>query len=356
MRNTGWFSFSTMVVILLLTGSCIDQLDFIGNTEEGQLVIYGLVTDSDEIHKVTISETQSFSRIPKGIAGARVTLKDGQGVIRFFQDKGNGDYELEGVVAQAGSSYKLEIELEGKSYESEFEVMPTLSANDELSYTIATEPINGTIARPVMTLYSETTLPATDAPIYLRWKVRETYLWQLVWVIPESGFPPPPPPNCFISSDLDANRLNLFDGSNSTSLKTEMVMSKRHIDNSFISPYNLSVTQLSTTRGAYEYWEQIKIMLDNQGSLFDVPPATVKGNMSNTDNPDEKVLGYFEVAKTKITRLYTFYSDIPFYLLKPCDYIRGKAIESYPSECHSCAVRAGSKSWTNERPSWWFAD
>jgi hypothetical protein len=153
---------------------------------------------------------------------------------------GNGDYELNGEVAEAGGSYRLEVQLEGKVYESEVEVMPTLSATDELSFTIGTEPINGPISRPVMTTYSETTLPAIDVPIYIRWKVRETYLWQLVWVIPESGIPPPPPPDCFVSTELDANRLNLFDGSNSTSLKTKMVMSKRQVDNSFIWPYNLS--------------------------------------------------------------------------------------------------------------------
>jgi hypothetical protein len=85
MRKVNWFSSSIMVTMLFLAVSCIDQLDFIGETEEGQLVIYGLVTDANETHKVTISETRASSLIPKGISGAGVTLKDGQGTVNRFR-------------------------------------------------------------------------------------------------------------------------------------------------------------------------------------------------------------------------------------------------------------------------------
>ncbi len=345
-----------IVCTCILAFGCIERLDFRREYIEGQLVIYGLITDGEETPNVTVSRTRTSSFLPEGIHDAIVNLIQEDGTKRLFEYAGIGKYELPGFKAELGKGYKLEVKIGEQTYESQIETMPTISGNDELRYEIGIEPYDGPIERPVLTTYTKTTLPQTDEPIYLRWKVMETSLWGLVWIIPESGLPPPQPPPCFIYDEVDPNRLKLYDGAFSNNRSTELILGKRRVDNTFIWPYYQSVTQLSINQGAYEYWQQLKIMLDNQGSLFDIPSATVKGNIYNTENPDEKVLGYFEVAKTKTTRFYTLYSDMPFYLNRPCDYIRGKREDEYLPECIRCEARAGSRRWTSDRPSWWFSD
>ncbi|WP_113925154.1 DUF4249 domain-containing protein [Cognataquiflexum aquatile] len=358
MIKTHKISFRFILVFflyLLLPFSCIDKLDFVGETEEGQLVIYGLLTDTDEKQVVNVSQTTIFGFPPKGVPNAQVSLLTSSGERYSYFSIGNGDYELNDVKAIEGKSYALEVVLDGNVYLSKYESVPKWQAEDVLSFTFTNEPFRTESPESVFTLNSETTLPATQDPIYLRWTVEETYFWPLVW-LKGTGFPPPPPPPCFISDAIEPNRLNLFDGSGTSTRKATFVMGKRMVDNSFLYPFFFSVKQLSINREAYEYWEKIKIVINNQGSLFDIPPAPVFGNISNVEDRNEIVLGYFEVAKTKVTRINTTRADVPFYLVDPCLWSPVIPEDSYAAECRSCAVRAQGRRWTNDAPEWWKFD
>jgi hypothetical protein len=266
-----------------------------------------------------------------------------------------GEYELVGFRATAGNSYALEVVVDGKVYQSKFEKVPELDAEDKLSFTFVSEPFRTEKPEYVFKVFSETKLPDTKDPIYLRWTIEETYLWPLAW-LRGTGIPPPQPPPCFISDVIEPNRINLFDGSGTSTRNSTLLLGRRSVDNSFQYPFYVTVKQLSITREAYEYWEKIKIVISNQGSLFDIPPAPVSGNIFNANDRKETVLGYFEVAKTKTTRIYTTNADVPFYLLDPCQFIPSTPDDAYPAECRGCAARAQGKSWTTKAPVWWKYD
>jgi hypothetical protein len=86
-----------LVSLFLVTFSCIEPLDFWQETQEGQLIIYGLFTDIDEKHVVNISTSAPLAFRPKGVSNAAVyLLTDGEEKISYF-NKGNGVYELQGV-------------------------------------------------------------------------------------------------------------------------------------------------------------------------------------------------------------------------------------------------------------------
>jgi hypothetical protein len=337
---------------LLIYTSCIDRLDFIGNTEEGQLVIYGLLTDSEEKQIVTISRTSLLGLAPKGVPNAEVFLITDSGERRPYFNIGNGEYELLNYSAVEGKGYALEVILEGNIYRSSFATIPNATGEDRLSFAFENEPFNNDSPEPVFTVSTECSLPETFNPLFVRWIVEETYLWERIW-LPCTGLCPPPPPNCFIYNLMDPNRLNLFDGSNSATTKASFVLAKRQVDNSFISIFYVSVRQLSINRDAFNYWEKIKIAVSNQGSLFDIPPAPVNGNIYNTAKPTERVLGYFEVAKEKITRISTNRGDVPFFLTRPCDFIVGKPASDYTAECIECGERARGRKWSTLEPPWW---
>jgi hypothetical protein len=245
--------------------------------------------------------------------------------------------------------------LDGKVYLSKYEKVPELDANDKLNFTFDNELFRTDKPEYVFKLFSETKLPDTRDPIYLRWTIEETYLWPLAW-LRGTGIPPPQPPPCFISDVIEPNRINLFDGSGTSTRNSTLLLGRRSVDNSFQYPFFVTVKQLSITREAYEYWERIKIVISNQGSLFDIPPAPVSGNIFNANDSGETVLGYFEVAKTKTTRIYTTNADVPFYLLDPCQFLPSTPDDSYPAECRSCAARAQGRSWTIKAPVWWKYD
>lgn len=352
-RLDGFFIWT--IFLLLLISSCLDRLEGVGETREGQLVIYGLFTDGGEKQIVNISRTSLMGLTPRGVPDAIVTLLTDSGDRFNYLSVGNGDYELQGIRAVQGKSYSLEVSLEEKIYKSDFEKMPEQSAEDRLSFTFKNEPFRNQSPEPVFTLYSESEWPATSEPIFLRWQVEETYLWERIW-LPCVGLCPPPPPNCFISGLIEPEKLNLFDGSRTSTNKTSLILGKREVDNSFISIFFVTVRQLSINQKAFAYWEKIKITVNNQGSLFDIPPAPVFGNIYNVEDPDERILGYFEVAKEKTTRISTNRGDVPFFLNRPCDFIVGKPAADYAAECVECEERAKGRRWTTIEPIWWNQD
>ena len=342
-------------LFLVLTVSCIDRLDFLGETKEGQLVIYGLFTDVDERQVVTVSRTALSGLAPRGVPNAKVTVVSTSGARYPYTSLKNGEYELVGFRAIEGLSYALEVVVDGKVYLSKYEKVPELDAEDVLSFSFDNEPFKTDKPEYVFKVFSETKLPDNRDPIYLRWTIEETYLWPQAW-LRGTGIPPPQPPPCFISDAIEPNRINLFDGSGTSTRNSTLLLGRRSVDNSFQYPFFVTVKQLSINREAYNYWEKIKIVISNQGSLFDIPPAPISGNIFNVKDSEETVLGYFEVAKTKTTRIYTKNTDVPFKLLDPCQFLPSTPDASYPAECRSCAGRAQGRSWTIKTPVWWKYD
>ncbi|WP_194776407.1 DUF4249 domain-containing protein [Pararhodonellum marinum] len=347
-----WF---LSLVILTHTSSCIDSLDFFSETDEGQIIIYGLFTDLDEVQVVNVSKTVSMGLIPIGVTNAQVTLLTEEGERFIYLNAGNGNYELQGIKGMENKSYAIEVLADGKVYRSSYEKIPSLIAEDSLSFTFTFEPLRNEIPEQVFTLSAYTEIPSSSEPIYLRWQTEETHLWMRT-VFPCSGLCPPPPPNCFIYDFLEPSRLNLFDGLTSNTRVLNQVMGRRNVDNSFFFPFFFSVTQLSINREAYEYWEKVKIMVNNEGSLFDIPPAPIFGNISNVDDGNERVFGYFEVGRAKITRIYTTRQDVPFFMPEPCKYNPEIPRDAYPPACLNCAIRAGSRKWDEGGPEWWVFD
>jgi hypothetical protein len=66
-----------------------------------------------------------------------------------------------------------------------------------------------------------------------------------------------------------------------------------------VAPYErptrirIDVRQYSLSEKAFNFWNQIGIQQRSTGSIFDPPPASFTGNIVNTQNENETVLGFF---------------------------------------------------------------
>lgn len=342
-------------LLVTFLSSCVDRLDFIGETQSGQLVVYGQINDVDEVQRVDLGISRDFGLAQEPLLGASVVLGTTVGNFFPYQDMGDGSYQLTDFKAEPNVGYFLNVSISNQFYSSDTTFLPEVLGVDVLSSAFSFEPLRSTSDEPVLTVFADTEIPSDAEPIYLRWSVEETYLWRLV-EFPPSGPSLPPPSICFISDVVNPTRINLFTNSGTGTTRTSQIMAKRLVDNSFISPYFITVKQLSISREAFEYWQQIRIMLNNQGSLFDVPPAPVIGNISNQANPEERVLGYFEVAKARLSRIYVLPEQVPFFLPYPCFYSSGSTPGFYRPECVSCAERALGRPWSFQAPEWWRFD
>jgi hypothetical protein len=341
--------------LLIAISGCLDRLDLIGDTEQGQLVIYGLLTDLNEGNKVEINLTAPFGLRPVAVTHASVfLLTENDGFAPYFH-RGNGIYELFFYQPEPGKRYAIEVRIDEEVFRSEWSQMPLRSAVDALEFEFNLESFRNQVLDPVFTVSSNVTLPSDREPIYLRWQAEETYIW-LRTTFPCTGLCPYPPDPCYINDNFDPNRITLFSNQNASGQRFSQVMGKRFVDNSFLTALFVNVTQLSITPEAFEYWQRIQAVVSNQGGLFDAPPSRVVGNVYNVENPEERVLGYFEVAKARVTRIYTTGQNVPIFLSSPCQFFSNRSISEYPAECRDCEARARGRKWTNVRPEWWKFD
>ena len=71
------------------------------------------------------------------------------------------------------------------------------------------------------------------------------------------------------------------------------------------SNYYFQLEQRAITRNAFNYYQDLKIQTQNNGTLFDVPAETrFSFNIKSNTNPEEKVLGLFDVYSVKKKIIY----------------------------------------------------
>jgi len=84
--------------------------------------------------------------------------------------------------------------------------------------------------------------------------------------------------------------------------------------------YSSLTTQFTISERAYTFLKTLEKQNENQGTLFTSQPFQVRGNLVNTNNPDEPVLGYFMVAAgTKSNRLFVIAPPRVRYSLTHCE-------------------------------------
>ncbi len=358
-------------LFLLLLGicSCVDQISFpLEKADTERLIVSGLITDGKGTKRIYLSTTTAANRppllvngyltqndAPRPVQNAQITLwRAGQPLLgASFQEVRPGiyEYELEEPL-EGGISYFVEIKAGGKTYRSALQVMPSISGEDQLSFSFERARIADNPDAAQLILKTELTLPQVTGEYYLRWSVEEAYFWDLTF------FPNPfnkPPPNCIVFAYPDPERITLVNGKvlNRPGGKSTQVIAQRLVDQSFLSRHYFMVNQLSITKEAYTYWQNVREVVNNSGSVFDSPPAAIRGNVSNLNDPKEVVLGFLEIAKSQETRIFTTRGDVPYFLEKTCEYIPGKRYDQYLPTCLSCAAFPNS---TEEYPAWWFKD
>ena len=66
----------------------------------------------------------------------------------------------------------------------------------------------------------------------------------------------------------------------------------------------LLIKQYSISEETFRFYEQLKATTEELGTLFDPIPTEVIGNVRNTGNPDETVLGFFSADGYDSQRIF----------------------------------------------------
>ncbi|HNV28201.1 MAG TPA: DUF4249 family protein [Cyclobacteriaceae bacterium] len=330
--------------LLLLIDSCLSPIDFKVNNQGGIVIVSGKISTLDESHVLSIGLSASSNRVPIPITNALVFLIDDQGSRLRCINLENGKYQLpEGFKAAPSISYLLEISLpDGRVYQSKPEKVPDLVGTGKTSFTVTDEEttdIDGTVRkRNMLEIYTDVSLPKKG--LFIHWSVEELF------VLVPTDFPDvfnTIPPNCYVTNLVDPQRITLYNGSevNATEIN-KLYLGKREINKAFLTRYVLTVKQSSISNLYYEYLRKVNILVNQSGSIFDTPPASIVGNFTCITNPSEIVLGYFHVENVSFDRISIFPFDIPFYIAPNCTYDPTKPEYLYDRECLNCSSVSNS--------------
>jgi hypothetical protein len=347
------------IVGLFLMLNCKDPINIEGDGNIGSLVVQGKITTLPGPYEMRLGRTVGIDQKPSPVSSAIVTIFDDAGNSETYSEITPGIYSIPGAIVQgtAGYTYHIEITLEdGRKYSSKPETIPDDTGIATPSYSYGSRSVfEGEVESKinVVNVYAETDLPVSDKVLYFRWDVGEAYMFeQSPEFDPFTGTIPKP---CYVSGDADPQRISLYNTKNQkVTKKGRTLVAVRDIDYSFLSKHYFAIYVNSITTAAYTYWQHVDQLINRSGSIFDTPPAPIKGNIFSETDEDEVVYGYFESANTSMVRISMLRGDVPFALFPYCnDPTYGPYWTGYPQPCKNCLLLDNS---TKTPPDWWLED
>lgn len=344
------------IIFLIILSCCLCQclepfeFDIEDADVEKVLVVDGVLSNSSGPHTVTLSRTQAFgNKFIDPVLGARISLNNQYN----FVEAGNGEYVLDNFTAQTGFDYSIQITLtDGSAYESRVAQMPQSVKPDSTfvryEQDIVTSLTGNERISKVINVYLDTPLPNREngQDYYLRW------ITEGLSVFPEESCGGlHMPKTCYVPDPPNAQNLILQSSENISGnrLMNQLVAQKSKYTNAeFKALYVFSTYQYSLTRESFEYWSDLKSIANQSGTVFDLPPAALQGNVMNQNDPTELVLGYFDVAAIDTVRARIIASEFRENIngVLTCSQF---SRFSWPSECCQCLVLEGAGT---VRPAW----
>ncbi|MBI9033667.1 MAG: DUF4249 domain-containing protein [Bacteroidales bacterium] len=318
-----------LLLILIVSNSCIEKYTPELEKYENLLVIDGMITNETGPYTIQLS-TSSELYLPKNIphTGAKITLSDNQGNTDILTEIEDGKYisSESGIQGVVGRKYKIEIiTREGTSFESGFEELKVPSNIKQVYAEIETKQlINEPQLLEGYQFYIDTEKSMSPDNYYL-WKLYETYKFNSdfkIYYVFEGRLKPVYNTDtlytCWKTNDIKDIFTYSTSGLDQTGISNIPLNYVSTNTKRLTQKYSLLTEQLTITKQAFDYWSSLKKQNSDQGNLYAQQPYQIKGNIKNTENPDEPVLGYFMAASVVKNRIFVDPPEGVFFHLGEC--------------------------------------
>jgi len=314
----GKYYISIFILILLI--GCIDPIAVDIQQEKKILVVEGYISTGPGPHRINLSKSAKFGDIFTGVIrpeeGADVWVRDNEGKVTLLSESNPGVYETPvGWKAILGNSYTLNVVTNvGVRYTSLAEKVIPVAPIDSLILNFkkfpSTDPNDFVSGVEVFARFK-------DPP-----ETRDFYTWRnngtfIIETHPElftirnvfQGTPVPAPKECCsicwvneLNADLS---IKILDDDNTNGMENTQLAAFIPDNGVRLSDkYMAVIQQLSITKEAHAFFNLLNKQLSINGDIFDPPPATIRGNMINLDNPEENVIGYFYASDASIDTVF----------------------------------------------------
>lgn len=310
------------VALYLLTG-CIEQYyPDEGELKTGTMVVMAQLTTGPGVQSIYISRSSTIL-YPEydPVSDCHVEIEAVNGNTMEFKESAPGTYSgfFEEDFLVSGEDYRIIfITQEGKQYESEYEKIFPVSEIDSVYYVREDHPTRDPeITEEGVQFFIDFAIEK-DSARYLRWKLTETYEIRNpeneAWIFDVDRILKEMPDSsswftCWITLELpDIYTLDLgnVDGEHFREMPLNYVSTDTR---RLHYRYSLLVQQISLSKDAFRYWDELGKNLQEKGNLFDVQPSILPGNICSVSDDEELVIGFFGISD--VTEKRIFVEDVP---------------------------------------------
>ncbi|HEY9047045.1 MAG TPA: DUF4249 domain-containing protein [Ohtaekwangia sp.] len=312
MKGLYKYSFPVLICGGLLTTCVEPYAPPAVETPASYLVVDGYInsTDASAIVKLSRSIPLASTETPPAELNATVSIEDDKGNKTLLTGDKNGKYTGSDIIINSTSLYRLRIKtIDNKEYISDYITLKETPPIDELTWTPKKDGIDITVS----------THDDSGNSRYYQWDYDETWEYTAVYY---SGY-------IFTNNILVLRPYNqsIYRCWRTTSSHEINIASSDQLQQDVISnhlvtyipvgsqklfiKYSILLRQRAITREAYNYWEQLEKTTESLGGLFDPQPGKVAGNIYNTADADEPVLGYFSGGTVQSQRFFLSANDLP---------------------------------------------
>ena len=300
----------------VLLFSCIEKYyPELDSKYENVLVVDGMISNEPGPYYIKLSVASTVNdREFLPLSGYNVAIIDDAGTTEQLSEISPGTYTTSpnGIQGVVGRKYKTQfVSPDEKIYQSDFEVLKNPIGIDTV-YAIFEAHANpdGIFPYEGYQFYLDTKIAPGDTNFYM-WRLEKSFEFR----------------SDFLISHVYNGSLRPF--SNADSLQTcwktdkiqqiftfkttgmsEPVVTKFPLNyvntetRELMERYSLRVKQFTITENAYTFWNNVREQNTTQGSLYTKQPFQIRGNVYNTETPDETVFGSFLVAGITEKRIF----------------------------------------------------
>ncbi len=308
-----------LVLVVFLTSLCIDPVLVEIEEEQKLLVVEGYITTRHGPHTFKVSRSARygsfFDAASEPEEGAKVFIKDNEGGQVFLDEVTPGVYETPShYKAEIGKSYRLIINSNGSQYIStaeRVEAVPhimSISARWKKFPSVIPENFKSGVE-----VYSKFQDPS-DEQNFIFWNTFGTFIMHTspeLYVKRDITLPNPiwcPKDccsRCWFEEQKAEEKFRIYSDANTNGNEVTTLAAYLPDDGGrFDEKYLLRLEQYSLTREAFQFYKLLNDQLEIDGDIFDPPPASITGNIINTTNPDQKVIGYFHASDVYRDSIY----------------------------------------------------
>jgi hypothetical protein len=247
---------------------------------------------------------------------ATVSVQGDQDVTYSLPQIDTGKYGAPPLNLDNSHKYRLLITTaDGRTYASDYEQVKITPPIDTLGFNVKTAGLD---------IYTNAHDPANNTHYY-RWDYTETYIYKSAvddpWIYDPTAYfdtlksvlrtPAQQVHTCYVNLNSSTIILN-----SSAALKQDVIQNNpitqiADTSEKILYRYTILVKQYALTQEAYAFWTIMRRNTEKIGTIFDVQPSEIQGNIHCTSNPKEPVIGYLSVSSISQKRIFIDRSQLP---------------------------------------------